>query len=307
MPAEIARTISDILNDNDARTPAYGRNSTLYFPNHDVAVKTGTTNDYKDAWTIGFTPNFVLGIWAGNNDNTPMEKKVAGQIVAPVWNEVMKYIIATYPQESFKKPTADYSDLKPIFQGVWQGGRTYVVDNISGKLATEFTPEETKQTKVIGEVHSILYWIDKKDPYGPKLVDPAQDAQFNNWETPVRKWALENGYLDQNDSVIPTKSDDIHTQGNAPIVSINGIKNDAYNLQTPLSFNIFSSGRYPAQKAYVYINGDLINTLTSLPFSVTVNLDSVVSIKENNELRVVVYDQVFNKTERVINFNVSVN
>ncbi len=86
MPENIARTISNILSDNTARTPAYGPNSVLYFPTRDVAVKTGTTNDSIDAWTVGYTPNIVIGVWAGNNAHKPMVKKVAGQIVAPMWS-----------------------------------------------------------------------------------------------------------------------------------------------------------------------------------------------------------------------------
>ncbi len=81
---QVTRQISDILNDNVARTPLYGANSVIYFPGRDVAVKTGTTNDYKDAWIIGYTPSVVVGTWAGNNDNTPMDHKVSGLIVAPM-------------------------------------------------------------------------------------------------------------------------------------------------------------------------------------------------------------------------------
>jgi membrane peptidoglycan carboxypeptidase len=87
---EIARTISDMLKDNQARTPAFGADSYLHFPGRDVAVKTGTTNDYRDTWILGYTPSIAVGCWAGNNNNTPMEKKVAGFIVAPMWNEFMQ-------------------------------------------------------------------------------------------------------------------------------------------------------------------------------------------------------------------------
>src|SRR5690606_6655927 len=78
-----ARQISDILSDNVARTPAFGPNSLLNIPG--VAVKTGTTNNYRDAWIIGYTPDVVIGAWAGNNDNTSMERRVAGMIIAPMW------------------------------------------------------------------------------------------------------------------------------------------------------------------------------------------------------------------------------
>ncbi|MEK7090620.1 MAG: PBP1A family penicillin-binding protein, partial [Patescibacteria group bacterium] len=75
---QIARTISSMLSDNIARTPAFGANSLLYFPERDVAVKTGTTNDYRDAWVIGYTPNLAAGVWFGNNDNSPMSNVASG-------------------------------------------------------------------------------------------------------------------------------------------------------------------------------------------------------------------------------------
>jgi membrane peptidoglycan carboxypeptidase len=119
---EVARKISSILSDNVARTPLYGANSALYFGDRQVAVKTGTTNDYKDAWIIGYTPNIVVGTWAGNNNNTPMEKKVAGLIVAPMWRAFMQEVLAKTENRSFNNPLYEDSyDLKPVLRGKWQG------------------------------------------------------------------------------------------------------------------------------------------------------------------------------------------
>ena len=104
LPKEIVLEISDILSDNIARAPAFGYTSALYFPKREVAVKTGTTNDYRDAWIVGYTPSIAVGAWAGNNDNTPMEKKVAGFIVAPLWNAFMIEVLKELPDEKFEKP-----------------------------------------------------------------------------------------------------------------------------------------------------------------------------------------------------------
>ena len=94
----VARQISDILSDNEARAPAFSAASPLYFPTRQVAAKTGTTNDYKDAWILGYTPSLSVGAWVGNNDNTPMEKKVARFIVAPLWHEFMEYALSRVPR-----------------------------------------------------------------------------------------------------------------------------------------------------------------------------------------------------------------
>lgn len=188
---EVARKISDILNDNVARTPLYGANSTIYFPGRDVAVKTGTTNNYKDAWIVGYTPSIVVGTWAGNNDNTPMAKKVSGLIVAPMWRAFMDEVLKTIPNESFNKPVKEDSyDLKPVLRGKWQGG----VSNITQNLVDESgVPYNSLQEVVSGGVHSILYWLSKDDPKGPQPANPASDPQFERWEYSVRLWAASQG------------------------------------------------------------------------------------------------------------------
>jgi len=171
---EIARKISSILSDDTARTPAYGANSVLRIPGRDVAVKTGTTNDYKDAWIMGYTPNIIVGMWVGNNENTPMEKKVAGYIVAPMWRDLMDKILPNLPVENFIPPIPDDPNLKPILRGI-----------------------------LVGEPHSILYWVDKNDPTGPVPTNPGNDPQFNNWEHAVRKWATLNGINFLNTNTVP--------------------------------------------------------------------------------------------------------
>ncbi len=181
---EITRKISDILSDNVARTPLYGPNSVIYFSGRDVAVKTGTTNDYRDAWTIGYTPNVVVGTWAGNNDNSPMAKKVSGLIVAPMWRAFMDEVLKTVPGEGFIKPEKEDSyDLKPALRGKWQGGISSIPSG------TVVDPNSPLVETLSGGVHSILFWLDKDNPRGPAPNNPADDPQFERWEYGVRLWA----------------------------------------------------------------------------------------------------------------------
>ncbi|MGQ9849776.1 MAG: transglycosylase domain-containing protein [Aggregatilineaceae bacterium] len=91
----IAFVISHILADNDARTPAMGARSPLYTPGIPASVKTGTTNDFRDNWTVGFTRNLAVGVWAGNTDNTPMVNISGLDGAAPIWNGVMTGIYNT--------------------------------------------------------------------------------------------------------------------------------------------------------------------------------------------------------------------
>ncbi len=92
----VAFIVSDILSDNKARSIEFGSNSPLNIPNHHVSVKTGTTDNKRDNWTVGFTPNIVVATWVGNNDNSPMSQSLASGITgaAPMWNKIMTNIIS---------------------------------------------------------------------------------------------------------------------------------------------------------------------------------------------------------------------
>lgn len=98
--------ISHILSDNAARVPSFGSNSKLVIPNKTVSVKTGTTDNLKDNWTIGYTPNFLVAVWVGNNDSTPMNPYLVSGITgaAPIWNGVMTKILENQPDLPPVKP-----------------------------------------------------------------------------------------------------------------------------------------------------------------------------------------------------------
>ncbi len=130
--SQIAREINDILSDNEARTPVFGGNSSLYLENYQAAAKTGTTQDYKDGWIIGYTPNLITGVWAGNNDNTPIKKEPGVVSAGPIWKYFMKNVLEKFSKEDFIKPEERTSEI-PILNGVLQ------------------------------ENHSILYYLNQND------------------------------------------------------------------------------------------------------------------------------------------------
>lgn len=101
---KVVDQLSDILSDDSARAPIFGSRGSLYIPGHQVAVKTGTTQEYKDAWTIGYTNSLVVGVWAGNNDSTPIERKSGVAIASPIWNKFIKKALELYPSQDFVKP-----------------------------------------------------------------------------------------------------------------------------------------------------------------------------------------------------------
>ena len=166
LPENIARDMSAMLSDAPARLPEYPLNSPLSFSGYDVAVKTGTTDDTRDAWVIGYTPSVALGVWVGNTDNRPMVKLVAGLIAAPMWHEAMAYALAKYPKTYFGEPSPISATVPPMLQGNWR------MPDAQGTVVP----------------HSLLYWTDKNDPQGPPPADPARDPQFAYWEYGITTW-----------------------------------------------------------------------------------------------------------------------
>jgi 1A family penicillin-binding protein len=109
MDPGVAYIISDILSDNQARVTAFGPGSQLEIPGYKASVKTGTTNELKDNWTIGYTPEYLVAVWVGNNDNTPMNPYLTSGITgaAPIWHRVMEYLLKKegQPEKWFDKPS----------------------------------------------------------------------------------------------------------------------------------------------------------------------------------------------------------
>lgn len=199
LDSNVARMISDILSDNVARTPLFGANSLVNFPDRDVAVKTGSTNNLRDAWVLGYTPNLVVGTWVGNNDNTPMGGGLSGLITTPMWREFIDAALPSFETRSFAQPQINLSGVKPILRGDYVDGRLVAeqLQNSGG----EITPQ------LIGKnIHNILHFIDRRDPLGPYPSNPRQDPQYDNWEWAVQRWREERfpTVLDPEDEVIET-------------------------------------------------------------------------------------------------------
>ena len=304
----IARQVNDILSDNDARAPEFGLDSPLYFPGRTVAAKTGTTNDYRDVWTVGYTPSVVVGVWGGNNDNSPIEKQIAGFVIAPMWHAFTEYALANLPQSEFIRPEYDYGqNTKPILRGLWQGGDTYTIDKLSGKLATEYTPQETREVRASGGgVHSILHYVDRKNPTGPAPSNPNDDPQYRLWEPGVALWVAANGYAGGASGGAPTEYDDIHTRANMPVISITSPASGAsLPVGARATITVSATGRFPITKVEYSINGLTIGSATVPPYSFSFRPQDVQTIGAPNTLTAIVYDSVFNKTSASVSFSIN--
>ncbi len=298
LSSKTAAAINDILSDNKARTPAFGANSPLHFSENDVAVKTGTTDDYRDAWTVGYSPNISVGVWAGNNDNTPMKKKVAGYIVAPIWRKVIKTAMEKMPKkkrDSFEEFEYNYNkDTKPILRGIWKGGESYYIDKASGKLATKYTPESMKEEKIVKNFHSILYWVKKNNPTGEYPQNHQNDLQFNHWEYSIDKWKEKNNIKENTKK--PEEKDDIHKPENNPTIHIKKpIDNKTFELDEKIKISIKVDSEFPLNEVEFYIDNRLLGTDKQKPFSFSF-LPNIIGLSSGNyDLRVKVSDKYLNK------------
>lgn len=175
--------ISDVLSDNVARTPLWGANSAVNFPGKSVASKTGSTNNLRDAWLMGYAPNISVGTWAGNNNNSPMGGGLSGLIVTPMWREFMDIALAKLPEENFSQPTINRVGVKPIIRGEY-------IDT-SDILTQLQDKKEIDIGSIYKNIHTILYFVDKNNPNGPNPQNPANDDQYENWEYGVQAWKNE--------------------------------------------------------------------------------------------------------------------
>jgi len=175
LPDGVSFIISDILSDNGARAGAFGENSQLRIPGQTVSVKTGTTNDYKDNWTIGYTPSFLVATWVGNNDNTPMSGLVSGITgAAPIWNDIMTYVLKGKPQEPISRPSSviqkqvcSDTGLLPQTEGSGSSCSTRLEYFIKGT--------EPRQ----GQISSQQIWVDKTTQDLPKK-DQADNLELKD-------------------------------------------------------------------------------------------------------------------------------
>ena len=307
LPKNTALIISDILSDEKARVPTFGSHSVLFINGKDVAVKTGTTNNNKDAWTIGYTPSIVAGVWAGNNDNQPM-KKGGAAVAGPIWNKFINEALKTLSDEKFEKPNLDVDPIKvkPVLRGFWQGNENFFIDKISKKLATINTPKETIQEKIITNVHSILYWVDRDNILGAPPSNPSDNPQFNHWEIPLQNWWAQNRgkYGMTTWSEKPDMTDDVHIDSFKPIVSI--IEPNSYTtypFNQKINLKISSSGPYSLLKIDIFINETYLGTSQS-PFIFSFTPKELENLQIENKLKIIAYDSAYNSSEAILVFKV---
>lgn len=162
--------LADILSDNDARAPAFGVQSPLRLPFR-VAAKTGTSTDFRDCWTLGFTPDYTVGVWMGKFDNDPLPEGLTGALGAgPIFHEVMSYL---------------YQEQEPSWYPKPDGIQKHKIDQINGLLVSDDLPAKPKRMIEEYFVGSQLPASAKPENYtsdGKTLLQPDYAIW---WDTPL--------------------------------------------------------------------------------------------------------------------------
>jgi len=312
---QVARQINNILSDEEARASMFGSHSKLYLADRPAAVKTGTTQEYRDGWTVGYTPSLAAGVWVGNNDSSPMRQGDGSYVAAPIWNEFMKRAYQTKNKEQeimnvnefilpekieeFTPPKPAPTD-KSVLNGELAFKKKVKIDKISGKLATDLTPPDLIEEKIYQEVHSILYYVDKNNPAGPYPENPADDPQFLNWEIPVLGWA-KNSYcpicLVFNQKP-PTEYDNIHTEENRPEIKIISPRNDELITQSILTIEAEAEAPLGVKQLDFFFNDQLVGADTTKPYLITFNFLSYLNASTTEQtIKVRAYDKALNRAE----------
>lgn len=259
---QIAYLVSSVLSDNNARAYVFGSRNPLTLGSRPVAAKTGTTEKYRDAWTMGYTPQLATGVWAGNNNNKSMTA-AAASASAPIWNYYMSRATKDDPVEQFKRPsgikevtldantgklptTATRQKRTDVFPSWYKpqnpsGTTTGRIDKVSGKLATDCTPPDAIEEATSGQMTAEI---------------PSTDPAYSRWQAPVSALAAGLGY--SSGGGLPNEKDNVHNCSDSkPSVSVTVSPSSGSTFT--VTANV-ASGTFPANKLIFYVNGNEITT-----------------------------------------------
>jgi membrane peptidoglycan carboxypeptidase len=248
LPEQTARLMNDVLSDTVARNSIFVR---AYFKNDVVALKTGTTNNSRDAWMLGYTPNFAVGAWMGNNNNKPMSQIASALTVGPMWKMFTDELLKKFPKEDFIKPDDISTNTKPFMRGIYQ---------------TED-----------GSTHSELYFINKKDPTGPLPTNPEADPLYSNWEASIYNPGTDTNNSSSTDTTSPSNLS----------VSIEG---NRFNLTRDSVIQTSVQGfDVNTLRVEYFINNTKIGETNATPYRYVLALSELPDIEAENEIKIVEY------------------
>jgi membrane peptidoglycan carboxypeptidase len=300
--------IDYILSTNELRAPVFGDKSPLSFTDRSVAAKTGTTNEWRDGWTMGYTPSLAVGVWAGNNYHSKMKQGADGVFVAaPIWRAFMDAALKNTNKEDFPKYEKEETG-KDVLDGKLELKKELKVCEIPGKddeycLASDACPDDKAKKKKFSDAHSILYYINKDDVRGDAPSDPKNDPQFENWEKGIKSWLKDQGYSTDSAPKDDCKEKDFSRYK----LKIDSISPSDGATITSTSFSISTkiSAPYGVKKATISVNGDNIASDDNDSFSANYTVPSD-KYNSNLEIKVEAQDDNGNSDSKSIKVNTNI-
>lgn len=202
---EIAFLISHILLDNNARAMEFGTQSLLQISGRTVSVKTGTTDEKRDNWAIGYTPSIVAGVWVGNSDNSPMNPSIASGITgaSSIWNKIMSFILKNKPDEQFVKP----DNVIAMQIDSFAGGMPHGGQGTRSEYFIKGT-EPTSESSIYRSKDGQNYFVFREN-------DPVSTDGINHWQKGIEDW-LNTEHKDEKMYHPPDDVVNPPAQGNEP-------------------------------------------------------------------------------------------
>lgn len=272
---EVAATLSNVLSDNNARAYVFGAVNNLTLPDRPVAAKTGTTNDSKDVWTMGYVPSLAVGVWVGNTTPATM-KGTSSKLAGLIWNQYLRAALVSTTPEQFPTPPGNDA-IKPVLRGS-DGGIKLPINRINGKIATSSTPDALKEIHTYLPPHDILYYVIKDDPRGPAPADPSTDEQYQNWEDALQAYVQrerdKGNYLELSEP--PSEYDTGTNPELAPTVSFVTPTNGSDVASANLTAQVNAvSPRGVASVSYT-LDGKNVGTVSTFPFTLNFTMRHVI-------------------------------
>ena len=307
---EISFLISHILTDNNARSAEFGLNSYLNISGKTVAVKTGTTNDKRDNWAVGFTKNITVGAWVGNNDNSVMDPRIAsGETGAsPIWHDIMAQLLKTYKDGIMDKPdNVKALQIDPLFGGLPKdSSQTRSEYFIVGTEPKDISPfyKKVKISKSNGKLANDIEIktgnYEEKDCYVVTESDPVSTDGKNRWQEGIDNWRKDQG---DDKWKCPTEVSDNKSED--VVVSIKNISDHSTITDKTFTVRIVTVSMSPLKNVKIYLNNNEIRSYSEdkRDFEETI---SVKDDKQVYELKVRSTNEKDKSGETMIKFGVNV-
>ncbi len=304
---DVSFLISHILLDNQARKDVFGENSFLVIPGHTVSAKTGTTDDKRDNWTVGYTPSVVVGVWVGNNDNSAMNPKFASGATgaAPIWYRIIREALKNIPNEEFKVPSNVISLTIDAYGGGLprEGRPTRSEYFIKGTEPTSVSPiyqkiklSKNDKNKLANAVEIATGSYEEKDFIKFIESDPTSRDSKNRWQEGIDAWINT-----QSDPIFHPPGETSKTDENSVVVRIKNPSDKKQIDSNDVSVLADAKALREIKKMELYVDDNLKTSVNTNLLDENVHLDTGI-----HKIKVKAYDSENHTGESEITVGVKV-